>query len=42
MDEKKIPESTPDDLTKTTEPASIELKEDDLKRVSGGVFKTDI
>ncbi len=31
------PESKRDDLTKTTEPKSIELTEEDLKRVSGGL-----
>jgi hypothetical protein len=39
MDEQKKPEPRPEDLTKTTEPESIELEEDDLKRVSGGFFK---
>ncbi len=42
MDEQKKPEQTPEDLTKTTEPASIELTEDDLKRVSGGFIKQQI
>lgn len=36
-DQTKQPVATPDDLTKTTEPAAIELQEEDLKRVSGGV-----
>jgi len=36
MSEQTKPESIPEDLTKTTEPNSIELTEKDLKRVSGG------
>jgi len=36
MSEQTKPEFRPDDLTKTTEPKSIELTEEDLKRVSGG------
>jgi len=39
MSEQTKPESKPDDLTKTTEPKSIELTEEDLKRVSGGHAK---
>jgi len=39
MSEPTKPESKPDDLTKTTEPNSIELTEEDLKRVSGGDAK---
>jgi len=35
MSEQIKPESKPDDLTKTTEPKSIELTEEQLKRVSG-------
>lgn len=37
MTEERKPESKPEDLTKTTEPQSIELDEQDLDRVSGGV-----
>lgn len=37
MSEATKPESKPDDLTKTTESQSIELNEEDLDRVSGGV-----
>jgi hypothetical protein len=38
MSEQTKPSETPEDLTKTTEPATIELQEEDLNRVSGGVF----
>jgi len=38
MSEQTKPEANPDDLTKTTEPNSIELTEKDLKRVSGGAL----
>jgi hypothetical protein len=36
MSDQTKPVSTPDELTKTTEPAHIELQEEDLNRVSGG------
>jgi hypothetical protein len=40
MSEQTKPASTPDELIKTTEPAGIELQEEDLNRVSGGT--TDV
>ena len=36
MNEQLKPEAKPEDLTKTTEPESVELNEQDLERVSGG------
>ena len=43
MTDERKPESRPEDLTKPTEPESIELDEKDLDRVSGGVnFKLKI
>jgi len=43
MSEQTKPEPKPDDLTKTTDTESIELAEEDLKRVSGGgTFKVKI
>lgn len=38
MDEQQKPDSKPEDLTKTTEPQTIELNEKDLDRVTGGAF----
>ena len=37
LSEETKPEVNPDDLTKTTEPESTELTEEELNRVSGGV-----
>jgi hypothetical protein len=37
MSDERNPQSKPEDLTKTTEPQSIELNEQDLDRVSGGI-----
>jgi hypothetical protein len=39
MSEQTKPEPKPDDLTKTTDTESIELAEEDLKRISGGTIK---
>ncbi len=36
MSEELKKESNPEDLTKTTEPQSIELTEEETSRVSGG------
>jgi len=36
MSEHTKPEANPDDLTKTTDPGSIDLTEEELSRVSGG------
>ena len=41
MSEQTKPEPKPDDLTKTTDTESIELAEEDLKRISGGMMKTE-
>jgi hypothetical protein len=38
MNEQTKSESKPDDLTKTTETGSIDLTEQELDRVSGGIY----
>jgi hypothetical protein len=48
VNETTKPALNPDDLTKATEAAEIELKEEDLSRISGGdgidvmVYKTKV
>lgn len=38
MNEQEKQTSVPEDLTKTTEPESIQLTEEELKRVTGGAL----